>query len=122
MPDKDEKKSNIKFGQTRILEKDLALFYYARRKFNYEGRPLTREECNDLISCKMNPKKPVNAVQHEVYDIFDDDTHDMTKSLEKRAKEQEASLLTEVNELIQSLISDNKGFRDRMETLKGLSV
>ena len=121
-PDKPEA-SDILFGLTRILVKDLPLFYYARRKFEYDGRrPLTREECNDLISYKMKPKRAVLEIQHHVYDIFDDDTHVITKSLEKSAQEHEASLHLQVKDLLQLLLHNNEAFKDRIENLHGLSV
>ena len=124
MPKKSDKpeKSDILFGQTRILVKDLPLFYYARRKFEYDGRPLTREECNDLISYKMSPKKAVNDIQHDVYDIFDDDTHFITKSLEERAQEHEASYHLQVKDLLQLLLLNDEDFRERRAKLHGLSV
>ena len=122
MPKNSDKpeKSDILFGQTRILVKDLPLFYYARRKFEYDGRPLTREECNDLISYKMNQKKAVNEIQHDVYDIFDDDTQSITKSLEKSAQEHEASFHLQVKDLLQLLLSSNEDFRNRRAKLHRL--
>ena len=110
----------IKFGQTKVPEVDHALYYFVRRVFEFQGRPFTREECNDLMRCKMNPKKAVNAVQHDIYDIFDDDTHDMTISLKKRAQENEVQLLREVKEILQSLLANNEDFKDRMIKLRGL--
>lgn len=116
--------TDIKFGRSKIPEKDLVLYYYARTKFTFGGRSFTREECNDLISWKMKPKPAVVAIQHDIYDIFDDDTHEITKSLEKHAQNHEASLHSELEEILQSLLGhkDSENFRDRMEKLSGLSV